>query len=274
MNPITRLRFFPVLVFSVSSLSPCPAQVPLSYTGKPFHGAATVLPGRLEVEAYDEGGKNVAWFDATVGNEGNYGGRNPTDVDLAVISEMDHLAPGSTTSLKKGDPYLRSVNVKDWMKFTVGVRERGRFSLWGQLGVQPGKAPSQIRIDVLRGSDSIAYGNVPFPNGSCVVSATVECYHYWDYAKLPVEVDLDTGLQVIRLEVASIGFNLDYLDFILVPKAVSLPPCPPGKEALRSPPLRGVFDARGRGLRAVSGQGFTMPPQDGRRALPREADAE
>ena len=56
---------------SVTAAAPKPKPVPLvpptlaNYTGAPFGGKAQTIPGRIELENYDEGGHGVAYFDRT-----------------------------------------------------------------------------------------------------------------------------------------------------------------------------------------------------------------
>ncbi len=53
--------------------------------GSPWTGVAASIPGRVECENYDLGGRNIAYYDTTEGNQG--GAYRSDDVDLEVCSE-------------------------------------------------------------------------------------------------------------------------------------------------------------------------------------------
>ena len=54
-------------------------------TQLPYNGTAWPIPGTIEAENYDTGGKFVAYYDTTAGNSG--GQYRSDDVDIETCSE-------------------------------------------------------------------------------------------------------------------------------------------------------------------------------------------
>ena len=78
----------------------------------PYGGTPQVIPGTLNLGAYDEGGQKVAYLDTTPGN--NFQKENPYregDVDVAKDGTIGHVQMG------------------EWAKYTVEIQEPGTYAV-------------------------------------------------------------------------------------------------------------------------------------------------
>lgn len=72
------------LLLAVLAALPLAAQMPPPPT--PFLGAPVSLPGVVQAEDFDNGGQNVAYYDATPGNAFGSFYRTQTDVDIGPLA--------------------------------------------------------------------------------------------------------------------------------------------------------------------------------------------
>lgn len=96
-----------------STAAPAPAPGPSVST--PFGGTPMPLPGRIEVERYDNGGEGVAYHDTTAGNSG--AAYRSDDVDIKATSDSS------------GTYNVKSVRASEWLAYTVSVAAAGSYSL-------------------------------------------------------------------------------------------------------------------------------------------------
>jgi hypothetical protein len=58
----------------------------------PYTGTPAPIPGVVRAENFDNGGRNLAYFDSTTGNSG--GAYRTTDVDISRASLRDSISGG------------------------------------------------------------------------------------------------------------------------------------------------------------------------------------
>ncbi len=100
----------------------------------PYKGQRTTLPGKIEVENYDEGGNNIAWYDATSGNSDEQ--YRSDDVDIR----------------KEGSDYVvTKVKAGEWMKYSVTSSLHAAYYLSARVALPAdvNKAKLTVLIDNL-----------------------------------------------------------------------------------------------------------------------------
>jgi hypothetical protein len=97
-----------------------------------FGGTATVLPGTIEAENFDEGGASVAYVDTTAGNRG--GAYRQTDVDIEATTDAG------------GGFDVAWTRAGEWLMYTANVSASGTYAL--DLRVASVGGGGIVRIDV------------------------------------------------------------------------------------------------------------------------------
>lgn len=105
--------------------APKPKPVPLvppslaDYKGAPFGGRGQTIPGRIEVENYDEGGHGIAYYDRTPDVNSGAGYRPGEGVDIKGMV----VPPGKKSWYKSNDgtPTVGWFFVGEWMHYSVEV---------------------------------------------------------------------------------------------------------------------------------------------------------
>ena len=79
-----------------------------------------MVPGTVQLEAYDAGGEGVAYHDTTSGNSG--GAYRQNNVDIEVTTDT-------------GAGYdLKSVKATEWLRYTVNVAAAGTYTFDVRVG--------------------------------------------------------------------------------------------------------------------------------------------
>lgn len=203
---LRRRTMVPALFWAAAGIAQ--AQLPVGYTGTPFHDSVQAVPGTLQPERYDDGASGMTWFD-TGPHIGSYTARN-SGVDLDAVHNGDPSVPGSTVQAVAGNIYWGWLENNEWLKMTVDVKQAGTYAIHALVGTAMDN--TSFKIDALQGSDSASSGALVLPFGG---SCPVECYHYWNYAKDLGTIQLKAGLQVIRMQIVKSGYNIEYVDLEL-----------------------------------------------------------
>jgi hypothetical protein len=98
-------------VFDATRLERCSSPP----SSSPFGGVPIAVPGRLEAEAFDNGGEGVGYHDATAGNAG--GRYRSTDVDIEATTD-----PG-------GGYNVGWMSAGEWLVYSIDVAASGSYTL-------------------------------------------------------------------------------------------------------------------------------------------------
>jgi hypothetical protein len=170
------------------SSTPAPSPTPDQTGQSPF--VSHTLPGRIEMEDFDNGGEGVAYHDTTTNNEGNASYRSGTGVDI------------ETTGDSSGNYNLGWTAVGEWLEYTVTVSQTKTYSISVRAAQETAGATLHLTVD------GQALGS----------TLTVPATGGWQtYQNLTTSAALTSGTHVIRLTIdslASNGFgpNLNYLE--------------------------------------------------------------
>jgi hypothetical protein len=99
----------------------------------PYAGIATVLPGKLEAEHFDEGEAGIAYADTTTGNSG--GAFRNTHVDIQLTSDIGR---GHNVGwIKPGE----------WLLYTVDVAQAGTMSVHARVASNGPGGTFHVEVD-------------------------------------------------------------------------------------------------------------------------------
>lgn len=152
-----------------------------------------VIPGLIEVENYDQGGQNIAYYDTSPGNSGG-AYRTNEDVDLQTCNA--------------GGYNLGWTEVGEWLEYTVNVTQGGNYSIEAKVSSldQSGGFTVDIRKIINSGeTETSRIADFDFgPTGG---------WQTWQPKTSDIFV-LAEGKHIVRINIVKSGFNLDSLKFI------------------------------------------------------------
>jgi alpha-L-arabinofuranosidase len=151
-------------------------------TQLPYNGTAWPIPGTIEAENYDTGGKFVAYYDTTAGNSG--GQYRSDDVDIETCSD--------------GGFDVNGIYPGEWLEYSVDVSSSGLYKITAHVAAADSNGEFRIEFD---GRDET--GPVPFtPTGGAQV-----------FGNTDVNAFLKKGLHTMRLLMDTNGWSIDKLTF-------------------------------------------------------------
>jgi hypothetical protein len=188
---------------SVTAAAPKPKPAPLvpptlaNYTGAPFGGKAQTIPGRIEVENYDEGGHGVAYFDRTPDVNSGAGYRKGEGVDIKGMV----LPPGKKSWYKSNDgtPTVGWFFIGEWMHYTVDVTA-GAYDINVRYATPIADKALEIHLD------GILLASVPTPK-------TGE-YTIWKTATFKNVAIEARGRHLLRVQAAGKDLDEDDINWI------------------------------------------------------------
>ena len=154
----------------------------------PFSGEPALIPGIIESENYDWGGKGVGYFDATPGNNGSYSGRNPDDVDISPSGDV------------KGGPNVGWIDQGEWLVYTVEVLKTGKYL----VDFRVASNLSFGEIDLKIGSKSILRNRIKV--------ASTGGWTAWKTVQSDT-LELTAGVYALKFEATGGAFNINYMEF-------------------------------------------------------------
>jgi hypothetical protein len=99
----------------------------------PYSGTPAPLPGRVQSENYDVGGKEVAYHDTTAGNTGGVYRANSVDIQATTDSG--------------GGYNIGWVKAGEWLKYTVNVGAAGTYALDVRIAQETTGGTFHVEID-------------------------------------------------------------------------------------------------------------------------------
>lgn len=183
-----------------SSATPPPPPPPPAPSGStPFTGTPAALPGRIEAEAYDKGGRGIAYYDTTSGNSS--GAYRADDVDIRVTSDSS------------GSYNIKSVRAGEWLAYTVNIAAAGAYAFDFRIASSGTGGTVRLTVD---GTD--VSGAIALPN-----TGGWGTWHTFRHTG----VTLPAGTHVLKLRVEANGSGGTAADVNwLQATATSAPPAP------------------------------------------------
>ena len=161
---------------------------------KPFGGKAWAIPGKIEMENFDEpgyGAGNDSYSDSDTddhGAESNDGKsyREGTGVDI----------------YKKATGYVVGYNQADeWLEYTVNVEKEGDYTMFAAVASGSTSGSFKLSVDGKDITEEIA---VPKNEGED---------NYDDFGKVKANVTLPAGEHILRFTVTGDWMDIDYIQF-------------------------------------------------------------
>ena len=159
----------------------------------PFQGIAHSIPGTIEAGNFDEfeggNGQQIAYFDSSKGNIGDY--RTEEEVDVVMDTNEG--------------PTVGWIDSGEWLEYSISVVESGYYTLSFRYasGSNLGGGPFRILVD-----DRVVASNV-------LVSQTSNTDWNTYATKSVTDIPFTSGDHVLRLQFDTGGFNLGKLQFSL-----------------------------------------------------------
>ncbi|MBL9174497.1 MAG: carbohydrate-binding protein [Verrucomicrobiales bacterium] len=146
-------------------------------------------PTRIEAENFDEGGEGLGYHDTTLVNSG--GAHRREAVDMAPISDDG------------GGIAVGWIEAGEWLEYSLQVEESGLYRVRARTA--RGQSRNRTVRFLFDGTNR---------SGDVVVPATGDWNNYVIVESGPIE--LTAGAQVLRLDLASGGFNLNWIELVPV----------------------------------------------------------
>ena len=144
------------------------------------------VPGKIEAEAYDFGGENLAYYDKSEQSE-NYSYRGIDKVDLSGNGE-----------------WLKYIQGNEWLEYTVEVKRSGSYDL--AVRHETRRTPEFEAMSFsFQESGEIIFGNLVCSytgSGNNTIDTFSTAY-------------LEKGKHILRLDILGYGYDMDFFEFIL-----------------------------------------------------------
>ncbi len=150
---------------------------------RPYKGVAQKLPGKLALVDYDEGGQNVAYYDATPGN--TFKGRSDTRLD----EDVD--VSGNT---------IGGMAAWEWINYTVDIENAGEYTAKLHYGTPMPLHDGMILL--VDGAIACRFKLPRHKDDGFGIDQFTEC-----------KVKLPAGRHLLTLIALSSGANMDYIEF-------------------------------------------------------------
>lgn len=161
----------------------------------PYGGTAWAIPGKIEVENYDDGGEGIAYHDAEALNQGGQQ-RTNQGVDIETASE--------------GTYDVGWTSAGEWLKYTVNVATSGVYAL--QLRVASPNTGKGLHVEL---------------DGTTIATFVIPNTTGWQtYQTVSVNTtSITAGLHNLRIYMDTDGFNLNYITFAQAADPVGVVTC-------------------------------------------------
>jgi glycosidase len=165
--------------------------VPAAYTGTSWPGAPVVLPGIIQAENYDSGGRGVAYYDTDVPDDGGQY-RTSESVDIESCTDTG------------GGYDVGWIETGEWLKYSVTVQTSRTYAVTARVasGIAGGTAGT-FHIEDESGTNL---------SGPITVNATGG---WQTWTNVTANVNLTAGSHVLRVyfDSANGSFNVNYISF-------------------------------------------------------------
>lgn len=182
------------------------------YSGRPCHGEPLAIPGIIQAEDYDiaPAGADGLTFHYT-GQTRNVNLRATGDAMAFAQFGAGHVTIHGEVE-KPDQVYVGWTEDGQWMKYSVRVKETGRYRLGGHFAAAETNATLSVTF-----TPNLKTGPLILPT-TAGYQPGVEVYHVWETLDHLAEIELPAGdyVMTVKIEKAG-GMNLDYFSFTKIP---------------------------------------------------------
>ncbi len=160
----------------------------------PFGGKAWAIPGKIEMENFDEPGYGT-------GND-SYADNDSDDHGAESNGGKSYREGTGVDIYKKNNGYVVGYNQSgEWLEYTVEVAEAGDYTMFASVASANATSGFQLAIDGENITEEIA---VPKNDGE---------ENYDDYNVVQANVKLAAGKHILRFTVTGDWMDIDYIEF-------------------------------------------------------------
>lgn len=181
------------------SAGPTPTPTPVPGQG-PYGGVPWVIPGTIQAENYDTGGQNVAYYDTTSGNSG--GAYRSDHVDIEPCTDSG------------GGYNVGWIENGEWLEYTVNVTQAGTYDLEARVASLSAGGSLSVSFNGVNKTGTMSFG----PTGGWQNWTTVRANGIY----------LNAGQQIMRINMLSTEFNLNWVRLTRTSGPTPTPTPPPG----------------------------------------------
>ena len=171
---------------------------------KPYNGQVANLPGKIEVEYFDEGDNEVTYYDKSAGNE----------ACGATSTECNTLREGTDVDLKKtasGAGVIGWFQTDEWLEYTVNVTKEGTYTLYVAAASSNGGKVKFTFTDA-NGKLVAETDDIVVTGANAEGSEDAE-EDYSEYTKTKgVNVKLPAGKVIVRMTCTEQWIDVDYFN--------------------------------------------------------------
>ena len=161
---------------------------------QPFGGKAWAIPGKIEMENFDEPGYGA-------GND-SYADNDSDDHGAESNGGKSYREGTGVDIYKKATGYVVGYNqTGEWLEYTVEVAEAGDYTMFASVASANATSSFQLAIDGENITEEVA---VPKNDGE---------ENYDDYNKVKANVTLAAGKHILRFTVTGDWMDIDYINF-------------------------------------------------------------
>ena len=163
---------------------------------QPFGGKAWAIPGKIEMENFDEPGYGA-------GND-SYADNDSDDHGAESNGGKSYREGTGVDIYKKATGYVVGYNqTGEWLEYTVEVAEAGDYTMYAAVASANATSGFKLSID---GDDITEEIAVP--------QASSGEENYDDYNKVKENVTLTAGKHILRFTVTGDWMDIDYINFV------------------------------------------------------------
>jgi hypothetical protein len=162
---------------------------------QPFGGKAWAIPGKIEMEDFDEPGYGA--------DNDSYSEKDSDDHGAESNGGKSYREGTGVDIYKKATGYVVGYNQADeWLEYTVDVAAEGDYTMFAAVASANATSGFKLSIDGDDITESIA---VPKNDGE---------ENYDDYSKVKANVTLKSGKHILRFTVTGDWMDIDYIQFV------------------------------------------------------------
>lgn len=166
----------------------------------PYNDTPHTIPGTVQAQEYDVGGHDFAYFDTDPGENLGEAFRPDEGVDIGgPEDEGDHESY-----------FLGWMEDGEWVEYTVNVEQAGTYQITYRVA-SGGNGSFDLSFD------GTVVDQVQPPSTADDPDAWWEGYTYTDV--VTEDIELEAGEQIMRLDISTGGFNLNYINLEYQPAA-------------------------------------------------------
>ncbi|MBR4398356.1 MAG: carbohydrate-binding protein, partial [Fibrobacter sp.] len=164
---------------------------------KPFGGKAWAIPGKIEMENFDEPGTGRG------AGLASYSDNDSEDHGAESNGGKSYREDTGVDIYKKATGYVVGYNqTGEWLEYTVNVQKDGDYTMFASVASAANTSSFKLSIDDNDITDEIA---IPANEGED---------NWDDYNKVKTNVSLTAGEHILRFTVTGDWLDIDYITFV------------------------------------------------------------